>query len=131
MPCYNKMLPLKPLVMICYVAAAVLGLLALVLLSQVLAVPQALENASFGFQIMLGEAFEPLLDRLARSLQSILCVSAGVLLAGGGVVFALGRALLRISRQDQRIQELEAQLATQVDLDASAEVGAGESPGIT
>ncbi len=94
-------------------------------------VRQALENATLGFQIVLGEAFYPLLDRLARSIQSILCVASGVLLAGGGVVFALARALLRIIRQDQRIRELEAQLAVQVDLDASADVRAGESPEIT
>jgi hypothetical protein len=105
-----------------------LGLLALILLSQVFVVHQALENATLGFQIMLGEAFEPLLDRLARSVQSILCVSSGVLLAGGGIVFALGRALLRISRQNQRIQELEAQLAMQTDRDASGQAGAGDSP---
>ncbi len=121
---------MKPLVVICYIAAVLLGLLALVLLSQVFVIHQALDNATLGFQILLGEAFEPLLDRMARGIQSILCVSSGVLLAGGGVVFALGRALLRITRQNQRIQELEKKLAVHADRDASASEMAGKPPEI-
>ena len=90
--------------------------------------PQALENATLGFQILLGEAFYPLLDRIARSIQSILCVASGILLAGGGVVFALGRALLRISRQDQRIQELEARLEMQDGAPGSLQAEAVDLP---
>lgn len=107
---------------ILYVLAGFLLLIALLLLIQVFAARQAVQNMFFPYQVLLGgenPLLSALLASVLRAMQGFLLASFGLCLLLAGAAFGGARLLLRLERQKLRIQELESQLAAQ-------EVEAGE-----
>jgi hypothetical protein len=102
---------MKILVILCYILAGFLALLGVIMLFQILAARQAVENATLGYQILLG-VNKSVIDSLVRGAQALLCLAAGLFLGGGGLFYAFARLMVRLNQQNLRIQELEAELRT-------------------
>ena len=100
---------MKLLVILFYILAGILALLAIVMLLQILAARQTVENATLGYQILLG-LDRSVIDSLVRGVQTLFCLVGGLFLGGGGLFFALARLMVRLNQQNLRIQELEAEL---------------------
>ena len=100
---------MKILVILCYILAGILALMAVAMLFQILAARQSVENATLGYQILLG-LNKSVIDSLVRGVQALFCLAGGLFLVGGGLFYALARLMARLNQQNLRIQELEAEL---------------------
>jgi hypothetical protein len=104
---------MKILIVVCYILAGLLALLALVLLVQYFAAPRLIENATLGYRVMLGLS-GPLVDALLSSLvgaaRTLFCLSSALLFIAGGMIYILARLLVRVDHQSLRLAELENRL---------------------
>lgn len=110
---------MKILIILFYILAGILALLALVMLFQVTVARQSVENATLGYQVLLG-LDRSLIDSLVRLAQTLFCLGGGVFLGGAGLFFVLARLMVRLNRQKLRIQELEAELNQKIQADSEA-----------
>lgn len=101
---------MKILVIVFYILAGILALVAVALLLQTLAARQSVENATLGYQILLG-LDRSVINSLVRTVQMVFCLGSGLLLGGAALFVALARLLVRLNQQSLRIQELEAELS--------------------
>lgn len=101
---------MKILIVVLYIMTGILSLVAGVLLLQTLVARQSVENATLGYQILLG-LDRSVINSLVRTVQMLFCLGSGLFLGGAALFFALARLLVRLNQQSLRIQELEAELS--------------------
>lgn len=109
---------MKILVVIFYLMTGILALVAGLLLLQTLMARQSVENATLGYQILLG-LDRSVIDSLVGAVQMLFCLGSGLFLGGAVLFFVLARLLVRLNQQNLRIQELEAELQVKTDAQSS------------
>ncbi len=100
---------MRILVVAFYIMTGILALVAGLLLLQTLMARQSVENATLGYQILLG-LDRSIIDSLVGAVQTLFCLGSGLFLGGAALCFALARLLVHLNQQNLRIQELEAEL---------------------